>query len=173
MRCELLRVRAAWVVTLKNRRVWCETRSGRSAPLWVRHAYYNVISVFWVRVAARCEMRIFKTGASHCVLRWLFLNLKKNSANLSIPFRKLVKFVTWLVYELFAFGPRGTNQRKIATYESWQIPLEKVDLLDYRQNQAVQNIFSLMLLFTIQDKNNFNESTINSFDIYYIEGKTT
>ena len=27
--------------------------------VWVRDAYYNVISVLGVRVAARCEMRIF------------------------------------------------------------------------------------------------------------------
>ena len=79
--CELLRVRAARVVTLKNRvraaavvrhAVWCDLRiffsefiikKVRAAVgcelLRVRHAYYNVISVLWVRVAARCEMRIF------------------------------------------------------------------------------------------------------------------
>ena len=62
--------------------------------------------------------------------------------------------------------------RKIATYERWQIPLEKVDLLDYRLNQSVQNICSLWLLFTIQDKFDLDESAINSIDIYYVVGKT-
>ena len=31
----------------------------RHAALWVRDAYYNVISVLGVRVAVWCEMRIF------------------------------------------------------------------------------------------------------------------
>ena len=63
--CELLRVRAARVVTLKNRRMWCEMRIGATCGVvgarcvWVRDAHYNVISVLGVRVAAWCEMRIF------------------------------------------------------------------------------------------------------------------
>lgn len=84
----------------------------------------------------------------------------------------LFNIVTRPVYELIAFGPSGGNQRKIATYESWQIPLEKLDLLDYRQSQLVHNICTLWLLFTIQDMNDFDESSINSIDIYYVEGKT-
>ena len=79
---------------------------------------------------------------------------------------------TIAVYELIAFGPNSTNQRTIVTYESWQIPLEKVDLLTYRQNQSVHNISTLLLLFSIQDKNNFYESLMNTIDIYYVEGMT-
>ena len=37
--CELLRVRAARVVTLKNRRMWCEMRMGASCCV-VRDAYF-------------------------------------------------------------------------------------------------------------------------------------
>lgn len=76
------------------------------------------------------------------------------------------------VYELIAFGPNSSNQRTLATYESWQIPLEKVDLLNYRQSNAVSYISTLMLLFTIQDPNDFDESSINSIDIYYVDGMT-
>ena len=36
--CDLLRVRAARVVTFKDRRMWSEARSGRTAPLLVRLA---------------------------------------------------------------------------------------------------------------------------------------
>ena len=76
------------------------------------------------------------------------------------------------VYELVAFGPNGSNQRTIVTYESWQVPLEKVDLLNYRQSQSLHNISTLLLLFTIQDQNDFDESSINSIDIYYVAGMT-
>ena len=76
------------------------------------------------------------------------------------------------MYELVAFAQNSTNKRTIATYESWQIPLEKLDLLDYRQTQSVQNISRLMLIFTIQDVNDFDESSINSIDIYYVKGET-
>ena len=63
--CELLRVRDARVVTLKNRRMWCEMRMGATCGVvgarcvWVRDAPNNVISVLVVRVATWCEMRIF------------------------------------------------------------------------------------------------------------------
>ena len=77
-----------------------------------------------------------------------------------------------IVYELVAFANNFTKQRTIATYESWQIPLEKLDLLDYRKSQSVQNISKLMLTFTIQDFNDFDESSINAIDIYYTKGKT-
>lgn len=76
------------------------------------------------------------------------------------------------VYDLVAFGPNGSDQRTIVSYESWQMPLEKIDLLDYRQSQSVHNISRLFLLFTIQDPNDFDESSINSIDIYYMEGMT-
>ena len=65
MGCELLWVRDARVITLKNRRMWCEMRSGATCGVvgarcvWVRDAPNNVISVLGVRVAAWCEMRIF------------------------------------------------------------------------------------------------------------------
>ena len=65
MGCELLRVRDARVITLKNRRMWCEMRSGATCGVvgarcvWVRDAPNNVISVLGVRVATWCEMRIF------------------------------------------------------------------------------------------------------------------
>ena len=55
--CELLRVRDARVVTLKNRRMWCEMRRGATCCVggarcvWVRDAHYNVISVLGVRDA--------------------------------------------------------------------------------------------------------------------------
>ena len=58
-------MRDARVVTLKNRRMWCEMRLGATCGVvgarcvWVRDAYYNVISVLRVRVAVWCEMRIF------------------------------------------------------------------------------------------------------------------
>ena len=65
-RCVFFRlVRDARVITLKNRRMWCEMRIGATCGVvgarcvWVRDAYYNVISVLGVRVAAWCEMRIF------------------------------------------------------------------------------------------------------------------
>ena len=76
------------------------------------------------------------------------------------------------VYELVAFANNCTEQRTIATYENWQIPLEKIDLLDYRKSQSVENITKLMLTFTIQDFNDFDESSINCFDIYYVKGQT-
>ena len=66
--CELLRVRDARVVTLKNRRMWCEMRRGATCCVggarcvWVRDAHYNVISVLGVRDAKGCEMRIFLGG---------------------------------------------------------------------------------------------------------------
>ena len=65
MGCELLRVRDARVITLKNRRMWCEMRRGATCGVvgarcvWVRDAHYNVISVLGVRVATWCKMRIF------------------------------------------------------------------------------------------------------------------
>ena len=55
--CELLRVRDARVVTLKNRRKGCEMRRGATCCVggarcvWVRDAHYNVISVLGVRDA--------------------------------------------------------------------------------------------------------------------------
>ena len=76
------------------------------------------------------------------------------------------------VYELVAFANNCTEQRTIATYENWQIPLEKIDLLDYRQTQSVKNISRLILIFTIQDLSDFDESSINSVDIYYVKGQT-
>ena len=66
--CELLRVRDARVVTLKNRRKWCEMRRGATCCVGgarcegVRDAHYNVISVLGVRDAKGCEMRIFLGG---------------------------------------------------------------------------------------------------------------
>jgi len=76
------------------------------------------------------------------------------------------------VYELIALENNFTKQRTIATYESWQIPLEKLDLLDYRKSQSVENISKLMLIFTIQDPHDFDESSINAIDIYYTKGRT-
>ena len=50
-------MRDARVVTLKNRRMWCEMRRGATCCVggarcvWVRDAHYNVISVLGVRDA--------------------------------------------------------------------------------------------------------------------------
>ena len=61
-------MRDARVVTLKNRRKWCEMRRGATCCVggarcvWVRDAHYNVISVLGVRDAKGCEMRIFLGG---------------------------------------------------------------------------------------------------------------
>jgi len=76
------------------------------------------------------------------------------------------------VYELVAYAKNNTEKRTIATYESWQIPLEKLDLLDYRKTQSLQKINKLMLTFNIQDLHDFDESSINSIEIYYTKGQT-
>ena len=61
-------MRDARVVTLKNRRKWCEMRRGATCCVGgarcegVRDAHNNVISVLGVRDAKGCEMRIFLGG---------------------------------------------------------------------------------------------------------------